>query len=310
MKDLLKKVVNHTPQGLIAILASLLIAWLITTLILGLFADALPWESPKTETWFFKPSPHTVNGQLGYDLGKQMTSAGTSGTLSTAGATNVHYGFRVYLRSRKGVETELSNGIIGNMTSVYNASAGYKTASWLATRSSIQANTALVVRIYSNITGSWATKYVFITNVLETNLLYNSTWSFRLRLWTRGSGASTLSTFYWGQDNWRSQISSVQYLPYSPWDAQQQELEQGHLFNFIIEPWFYYLENLVYFVVFLAICGSTYLRYNDARPVIFLIWLFGGTGGILTALIPAIGLHISWFLLAFALAATIFYIAK
>lgn len=275
-------------------------------------ADAMPWDIPFSEDWWFSAETHTVNDYLGYVLNSTQSDtwkyvlAQASGEY---GDTNVS--IRVYVVRSSNATVELTNGYNDVRVDRTGNGAGLQNTTWQPDVTTLYLGVdAVMFKVYLKAaTQPWQHKVTLISNRLKTDELLNSTWTFRL--YTERAYIApgiTQCYFYWGDDSYASEVENVELAKLAPWEEMNYHLTGGDFVSFLTTPFAYPLaqwSNLIWGFA-LLFCGLTlYLRYEKIEPIIVVFWIFGGTGGILTMLIPAVGLYPAWFLLAFAFALTL-----
>lgn len=268
---------------------------------------AMPWDTPKTQIWYVSSTTHTVNTVLGYFIGENRSDTPTYLTDGRVGTFVVQWGWRLWTVDKQGTKAELTSGSPNATYTVNGNSTGIHESTWTAPQTTLSyAAYAVEFGFYHNLSATWYRWATFVSSLLDTKLIVASTWSFKVYVEVSQSGGNTQLTLRWGSQAYNTRIENVQLGQLSPWDAQDSALKRGDWVGFFLSPWTYFISNLFYLIAVMFIFVTVYLRYDSFKPCIVLAWLFGGTGGILTLLIPALGLHVSWFLLAFALAATLF----
>jgi len=270
-------------------------------------AQAVPWDTPNTYTWWMRSDTHTVNTVLGYVANVSHTNTPTYITQTAWGNNQTWWSVRVYRITSTGSSIELTDGNNINVTRT-GAGEGLQTVTWTPDVTSITVGgDALELDINIKIGADvYVKKAVFMTSHLKTDEIINSVWTFYLYTKWQYSAPNTIASFYWGDLTYQSRIQNVQLAKLTPWEEQKYFLRAQDFVQFIISPWTYHIGNAVWGVALLFVVGTTYFKYGDIRPVIVMVWLFAGTGGIITILIPVVSLPISWFMLAFALATTLY----
>lgn len=289
---------------------------LISVVCTPVFAAGWIWDTPTTETWYFQDSDHTVNTVLGYNLKTTESSIERSVDQSWLSNRTIEWSWKISIVNKLGNEVELSSGYVAN-TSRSTDGSGLQSTTWMPPLTTVYAGyEALRLDLYMRGNGTFGTTYshmaTFISNKLMTTQLANTTWTFYA--WTERTyipvSNFTRGWFKWSSLSYKSRVEGITYRTLSPWEQQQYQLAQGDFMLFLTTPFTYInvVGNLFYGLVVFFFAITTLLRYNDFRPVIVMFWLFGGTGGALTLLIPAVGLHLAWFFLAFALASTLYLV--
>lgn len=268
-------------------------------------ASALPWDTPTTEAWHFRADTHTVNDYLGYVLNTSRSDTETTVTIAKDGAGNLSVALRIYVVRASNTTVELTTGYDTNVTRTTDSN-GTQTVSFTPANTDLYLGAdAVLIDLYMQYGGSYQKKVILVTSRLQTEQLQNSTWTFYL--WTGRN--STTGIFKWGISTYPSRVTNIQFQTLPPWKTMQHHLNTQNFILFIVTPWTYYIGNYFYAILTFFFFGTTYNRYGRIEPVIVLAWIFGGAGGILTLVLP-IGLPIAWFLLALALASTIYLLMR
>jgi len=214
---------------------------------------------------------------------------------------------RVYVRRADNSTVELTSGYNTNVTRTVDGE-GLQNVTFTPPNTVLYIGSdAVMVNAYHRAgAGAWTHKAVFITARLETTQIQNSTWIFRLYTSRNYASGSTANSLVWGSSSYLSRVEGVQVETLKPWEKQLHYMRNLDFIQFLLTPWTYYIGNLIYGIGLLFVVVTTYLRYEDYKPLIPWLWLFGGAGGALTLLLPVTGLHLSWFILALALGSTLY----
>lgn len=275
-------------------------------------AQAFPWDTPSTHRWYMRADTHTVNDYLGYVLNRTLTSTTKSFSSSDSGDFQVWWSVRVWVVRSTNASVELTDGTYNlNVTRTVNG-AGLQNATWTPPLTNLYIGAdALRLHLYIKIGGGdYQHKATFITAHLETKQIVNSTWTFRLYTNRTLSAGTTYGYFLWGNSGYETRIEKVELAQLSPWETMSYHLRNSDYISFLFTPWTYYIGNVFWGIMLLFLSVTTYNRYSRIEPIIVMFWIFGGTGSILTFLVPAVGLNLSWFLLAFALGATLYKLLR
>ena len=84
---------------------------------------------------------------------------------------------------------------------------------------------------------------------------------------------------------------------------------KGDLVAFALYPYMFWIGNIFYGLALLFFGGSMYLRYKRFEPVLILIVIFGGVGG-LGFLIPVVAYRLFYFILLFIIAVVLWRLFK
>ena len=244
----------------------------------------------------------------------RYTHIGIEGNYVTAS-----FGWRIWLLHSSGSTQELTSGSPTAIMVRNTMSEGFQSSTFNIPLTTLSNGMdAVLIIIYTKLGSDyfslWKEGAVLVSSQLDYSKLSAATWAFNLYTKRTGSLVSqhyyTNAVFIFGSINCNSNIDNVSLIGLSPWERQMKLLNEGNFVQFIVLPWVYIIGNLFYGLLFAFFSITTYLRYNDARPVLIWFWIFGGSGGVATLLIPEIGLHLSWLLLAFALAGTLWQLIR
>lgn len=267
-----------------------------------------PWVAPVyaadaiNATWYMRSDTHTVHDTLGYKLLTTHTASEVADSRISSGTMNITYGIRVWVYSYTGSVVELTSGSpVAQVTRSSNG-AGIQSATWTCPEHSYVID-AVLVRVYQRFNQSaWSLREIFISK--EELLIRFPENSWTVYYYTERSTSSTNSTFVWGSLSYNSRIS-FQYYRLNPFEVMQYNLVNFDISSFFLTPWTYYLGDLVWGVALLFMCITTYNWTRSFKVVIGWLWIFGGVGGILSAVVPVLALNIAWIFIAIALAATV-----
>jgi len=289
----------------------LMFTFLLSSLLVGQ-ASAFPWDTPETHRWWFRSDTDTVNGIFGYLVNETQTSTGRNVSSSLMGDNQTWWALRVWVRRSNNSTVELTDGTYNVNVTRTVGGEGLQNVSWTPSLTNLYLGAdALRINAYSKIgSDSWQLKATFVTERLETNQIVNSTWTFRLYTSRNIPPPATFTFLSWGNSTYASRIDGVQLAQLSPFETMTFHLRNSNFIGFLFTPWTYYLGNGFWGIMLLFGVVTMYNRYNRIEPVIVLCWIFGGSGGILTLLIPSVALHISWFFLAFGLGASLYLLFR
>jgi hypothetical protein len=157
--------------------------------------------------------------------------------------------------------------------------------------------------------GSWSLRRIYISDDDLIIRLPNAQWTFTYHVERAYSGGITSSYFRFGEGSYNSGLSFYSRRV-SPFTTMLYELKSGNFLSFIATPFTYHGGDMFYGFIVLFLAITTYNRYQDVRPVIVMMWVFGGAGSVLNALIPPFALNIAYILLAVALATTLWKLLR
>jgi len=254
-------------------------------------------------TWFFRSDTHTIHEILAYRLDSVNTNTGIYDSRSIAGSCNISYGIRVWIIDIFGRNYELSGGTPEATVLRSSDGEGYQSAYF-----DCPAYTGLIdavqVNVYQRFNEEpWSLRRYFITDEDLYIKLPASSWT--IIYYTKRTTASTTAYFYHGSTSFNSKIL-FQYYRANPWDLALARLQAQNYLGFMHTPWTYYLGDIFWSLLLLFGIVTMYNRQGSLKPILSLLWLLGGVGSVISALIPALVLHIAWLMLAVAMGITLF----
>jgi outer membrane protein assembly factor BamB len=268
-----------------------------------------PWIPPQTygalnATWYMRSDTQTVHGVLGFKLLTVNTHTPTWDSLIYSYNGTVSYGVRVWAFDLFGNEFELTSGVPAAVVTITNGSIGLFNAIWICPAYNSMID-AIMVDVYQRFgSGSWTLRRIFVTDSDLLIWLPQAAWTFHYWLsWKDGVGNST---FAHGSYNIFDSRVDLSYIPADPWDVALARLQQQNFIGFLFTPWTYWFGDLFWTILLFGCIVMGWLRTGSLKPILGLLWLLGGSGSILWALIPPVALHVAVLMLALAMAITLF----
>jgi hypothetical protein len=241
------------------------------------------------ETFYFRSDSYQTNTVTAYGLDTDFTNTGVY--LSSNGATGatVQYGFRIYQLHTGGSKTELTGGSPEATISLSSNSSGYQTSTWTCAETDWSlGRDALQIAVYVKFdSGNWTAVANYVTPSIMSGTLEASTWTFRVYLYYSDTGAATQTRFYFGSASYKSAILGVDFADADIFAMMLFALVNGDLIMFFRLPLDLIFGAWWYFIIILAVSGAFYIRYRNIVVILILFVLFGGTGGLVGALIPS-----------------------
>jgi len=259
-------------------------------------------------TLYFRSDTHTIHEVLGYVMATTNTRSEVIDERLSAATESVSYGVRVWAVDAFDNQYELTNGEPEAVITVSSPSTGMRSGTWLCPAYNYVID-AILVKVYQRFgSDPWNLRRIFITDDHLLWKLPSSTWTFYL--WIGMSQGSTTSQFGFGDyDVYNSRVN-LQYYRASPWEIAFSRLYEWDFLGFMFTPWTYGLGDMFWTILLFFLCVSAYLRFNSWKPVLALLWILGGTGSILWALVPALSLHVAVLMLALAMAVTLYKLVR
>jgi hypothetical protein len=91
---------------------------------------------------------------------------------------------------------------------------------------------------------------------------------------------NTTSTVTFGDTNHRSTVTGVVIVDPNYTDIQMWQWMHGDIIGLILGSYLHVLGASFYILIFLMIFGGLYFRHRNVGPIIVLVTLLGGSGGI------------------------------
>jgi hypothetical protein len=268
----------------------------------------LPVVKADTEaTLFLRADSHEVNGISGYRLSETQSSGNIMDIVGYAGSSAIYYGVRVWVVHRNGATEELTSGVPVAIVSRTVNGEGLQNATWLCPGYNSIVD-AVMVKVYQRFeVTQWDLRGTFITEKDLLIKLPEATWTFSYYTILRQYGEiGTYSKLLWG-GIYMSSVTMRYDVP-AAWEVQFYNLFNGDIFGFLFVPHTWFLGFLAYGLVFLLPLGIVlYNRFEDATAtIIALLLIGGGTGGLLSILVPQLGLQLCWALFVLGIAALLY----
>lgn len=255
-------------------------------------------------TWYMRSDTWTVHETLGYRLDTVNTNTPAFDSRIMTGNHTVSYGMRAWAIDYFGNLYELTSGSPSAVVTKSSEGAEMLTAYWNCPSYASMIDSVLV-KVYQGFdSGAWSLRRTFITKTDLLIRLPQATWTFYYYV-IREEG-STNSTFGHGSYTLYNSRINFQYYKASPWDIALARFNQQNYFAFMFTPWTYWLGDLFWTVLLFGGIVSMYMRFGSLKPILALLWILGGSGSILSALVPVVTLHVAWLMLAIAMTITLF----
>lgn len=260
-------------------------------------------------TLYMRSDTHTIQDDLGYKLMIQQSTTSIFDVRSIGANTSISYGSRVWIIDSSGNVFELTSGTpVATVTRDDNSSS-LMSSTWTSGDFSNYITDILMVKIYQRFgTDDWTLRRTFLSNEELLIRLPSSTWTFYYYVDHYINGV-TNSTFYHGSATYNSRITFF-YAAISPWEMMTYHYIEFNFLTALFIPWTFHIGDMFWGIILMFILVTTYNRYGSLRAVLAMSWLFAGSGGILSFVIPQVGLEISWIFLAFTLAITLYKLIR
>lgn len=265
-----------------------------------------------TMTLYMRSDTWTVHEELGYKLWTTNTLFDDNVESTSDTLEDFYVSLRLWRVDESG-QTLLTTDIANVTQSGLTAGTLLNTTYTLPNELDLGYSDALQVDLLFSWEsgGGTVTKATFITDILNSNKINNNTWTVYYYIAVTNDSGTYSYTFYYGDSSHESKIVNIQFGILDPWGKGLMQLGEGDFIGFIINPYSYHLTQELFFGIFaMLIIVPAYNRYRDIRPVMVLSLLFGGVGGFLTLLVPAIALRISFLFLAIGLGIVLYKLLR
>lgn len=243
-----------------------------------------PYNHPtSTLNLYMRSDTYNYSDISAYGLDTDYNNTYVSIPVSAASDNaTVTYGFRVYLTSSSAVFTELTSGVPAALISVSSNFTGQVSSSWVCPDTAvILGSQVLKVALYAKVdNGSWTLQANYITNPLMTKELMPVTWAFTLQTQMTQLTGNTTCTVTFGDTNHRSTVTGVVIVDPNYTDIQAWQWMRGDIVGLILGSYLHVMGGVFYILIFLMVFGGLYFRHKNVGPIIVLVALFGGGGGV------------------------------
>lgn len=255
-------------------------------------------------TWYFRSDTWTVHSILGYKLQTVNTATPAFDARVDAATKNVSYGVRVWALDLFGNQYELTSGSPVAVATKTTEGSEMMLAYWTCPAYGSMID-SIKVNLYQQFNDEgWSLRRIYVTGSDLLIRLPSASWTFHY--YVNRTVGSTYSTFGFGSYTTYSSRIDLQYYKANPWDLALARLWQRNFVGFLFAPWTYWFGDLFWSIILFGCIVMAWMRTGSFKPVLALLWIIGGSGSILWALIPATALHIAVLMLALAMAITLF----
>jgi len=255
-------------------------------------------------TWYFRSDTWTVHSILGYKLQTVNTATPAFDERIDAATKNVSYGVRVWALDLFGNQYELTSGSPAAVATKITEGSEMMLAYWTCPAYSSMID-SIKINLYQQFNDEgWSLRRIYVTGSDLLIRLPSASWTFHY--YVNRTVGSTISTFGFGSYTTYNSRIDLQYYKASPWDVALARLWQRNFVGFLFTPWTYWFGDLFWSIILFGCIVMAWMRTGSFKPVLALLWIIGGSGSILWALIPATALHIAVLMLALAMAITLF----
>ena len=231
--------------------------------------------------YYFRSDTYTTLGVSAYGLDSDYTNAFLTSNVTFP----VYYGFRVWLVSSSTISTELTNStptayIYLNGSETYDSYS----STWLCPETTVNLGyQALKITVYASADlEEWTALASYITPVLITKQIEESTWTFTLQVAFDGANA----VYSWGDTSHRSGISGITFTEPLESEIQLWRINTGDYAGFILGAYIDVIGEAFYVLCLIGAAGTLYFRYRNFGVIVFFFSIFGGVGGLVWFLVP------------------------
>lgn len=265
----------------------------------GSLIDYLPYSldyAPPTQpvttlkpNLYFRSDTYTTLGVSAYGLDNDYTNTYANITSSYGTSQSVYYGFRVWLVNSATSEAELTSGSPIATIGIGSNVTGSVAATWSFPGNDITLGyQALKVIMYQSTDNTtWTARATYISPVLITDEIRQTTWTFILNVAYTNNGSATNSTVFFGDNQHKSGIMGIVFEKPAESQVQMWRFSMGDILGFVIGGYYDIIGPAFYALILFGFFYSLYRRYGHVGPMLVTFVLFAGPGSILLILIPA-----------------------
>lgn len=269
------------------------------------------YATESTYTYYLCPDTQTINTVTGYKLSETEPTSNASISLTATGNLTAYVGYRVFIVYDDGDLFELSSGYVG-IVQRNNDIEGLQTEIWNCPNVTLDVGfQALRVEMYMQLgSGGWVDKATFITGFLNSTDIDASTWTFQTYTERLYSGGDTNVTATWGTSIANTLIDNVGVADPDIYGMMNYQLHMSNFVGFIFLPYTNLVGSFFYGLLLMIFFVPLYNRYKSFSPIVIMLILFGGAGGIFSMLIPDAGLGIAWIFLIVGIGGLIYKVSR
>jgi hypothetical protein len=240
--------------------------------------------------YYFRSDTYTTFGVAGYGLDDDYTNTAQSINKTYTGSGTVNYAIRAYLFSAPTRYIELTSGpsatipITGNYSGTATANVNIPETSVTLGYQALQID---VIEQFNG--GSYITVASYVSPVLITDRIESSTWTLSLNITQTDNGASTVSSFSFGDATHKSGVNNIVFSKPLQSDIAMWRLSRGDYIGWLLGE---YLDEIGigFYGLCLFLVGSTlYFRYKHFGTILFFFSVYGGVGGVAWVFLPPWG---------------------
>ena len=263
------------------------------------------------DIFYFRSNSHTVNNVTGYVLSETQTASSLNLSEVNDLAT-VSWGFRVFILENGNYSTELTSGTPTALLTRTSNGQGIQNASWTPSVTSLHVGfDALLIRVYVKIgSDDWVFKAVFVSSLLMEKQLNSTAWVFSCYTTRNSTIALATGIFSFGDGTFNSLVQGLAFQEPSMLDMMFYNMQNGNIIGAMLFPYTYLIGGVFYLIALFFVCVPIYKRYESINPVLFIMLVFGGSGGVISLLLPVQALSVGWIIMVLAVAAILFRLVK
>jgi len=262
---------------------------------------------------YFRSDTHTINTEVGYILKDTQTTSGlaVSGTTVDVGVS-VSWGFQVSIVGTSGALTGISgDSPIAVLTRSVDG-VGIQNASWVIGETWLNMGfDAVMVKTYLKLgADDWVLKATHITSLLLEKKINSSTLVFSCYTEYSSTAYTTTGTLRFGNSTYNSLIQGIAFQEPTMLDWMLYNMQNGNLIGALLLPYTYLIGGVFYIFVLLFVSVPLYKRYESINPVLFVMLVFGGSGGVISLLLPVQALSVGWIVMVLAVAGILYKLVR
>jgi hypothetical protein len=271
---------------------------LLVTCTLALYTENAVAYEVSTVNYRLLADTQTVNNQTGYVLRDASLGAGASAVQTVAGTHTVTFAYRVWVCSLNDIDliVDLTDFAIRN-----SAGEGYQNASASVNEYMLSAGyNNLRVGIFVSFSGgSYLPVAYFVGDQIIEKKINAETWTLQLYTESVQNASGTYAYAYWGDSLADSRLFNVEYTDLLPQEHGLIQMATGDWIYGVIFPYAFLIGYPIMWGVCMLFLGNmVYGRYRRFEPVLIMLLLFGGSGG-LGMLIPEAGYRLLYLIVIF-----------
>jgi len=264
-----------------------------------------------TVTYRLLPTTQTVNEQTGYIIREASAVSNISATQNIAGTAQATFAYQIWLCISNRTPSMLTADYVPFATRAA-AGEGYQNASVSISENSLVAGISnLKVGVYVKFDdGKYLPVAYFVGDQLVERKINSATWTLTLYTMLVQNGSGSFASAVWGGSNSYSRLSGVEYTEALAQEKGLNLLASGEWILGLAFPYAAFIGYSIFWGVTMLFLGiMVYGRYRRYEPVIVMLLLYGGSGG-LGLLIPEIGYRLIYSVVVFVITVILYRVFR